>query len=256
MCPGMDDKQQQKDFTRKVDELLAGRSGRASEPLPAESRVNFEFAKKVLANRTEPSLVFRDNLKQRLLAKMTEQEAAGVSTLSWWNHLRDLFSSPPLWKMAAATVAVAVVALVVWRMGVFAPEEHTMMTSQMGGAMVSVEARVADLKRAYNTGDTVALHFSFKNVTADTITFPFPPGIGIESADFRAVRFFAAGNGTVTLRPGKVEIWDLTWDQRDAAGQLVPPGDYLIVMPRIPVTEGGGMLSLNQPLTVTILPVP
>jgi hypothetical protein len=60
----------------------------------------------------------------------------------------------------------------------------------------------------------------------------------------------------ITLRPSETENLDLAWDKRDASGQPVPPGEYHIVISRFSGIEGGGMVSLDQPFIITILPEP
>ena len=265
MCPGTDDNRQHKDFTRKVDELLAGRAGKSDKSADAGSQADLAFTKKIMEFRPEPSPAFHDNLKQHLLAKMAEQEASRSSSkvlilthklfLSFRDRLRHLVPTRPVWSMAAAATAVAVIALVVmWRVGVFTPAARPIMTAQMNGAAVSVEAHLSGLKRSYNTGDPVALQFSFKNVTDETLTLPNLPGISIENADAEVVRLFPAGKETVPLRPGETEILALTWDQCDSAGQPVPPGDYQVVISRVSDTEDSNMVGLDQPLSITIVP--
>jgi hypothetical protein len=182
MCPGTDKNRDEKDFTRKVDELLAGQAGKPGEPVDTESQSNLDFAKKIIESRLNPSPVFRDGLKQRLLAKIAEQEVSRSSSkvptrnLSLWGRLRNLFPSHPVWGMAAATVAVAVLALVVmWQVGVFTPAEHPVMTAQMGGAAVSVEAEVTGLKHSYHTGMQSPSAFLSRTLLLIPSLSPFPP---------------------------------------------------------------------------------
>lgn len=262
MHPGTGNNRQQKDFTHQVDELLASQAGKAGEPGDSTSQANLDFAKKVIANRANPSPAFRDNLKQRLLNKLAEQETAKITAFalphstSFRTRLQSIIPSRPVWGMAVGTAVLVVALLVVWQMGVFTPQEHTLMTVQNGGRTVAVEAQVADLKQTYTAGDEIMFRFSFKNVTADTVTFSFPPAVSIENAAFEAVRSFAAGQALVTLYPGEAKNWVLTWDQQDAAGQPVSPGDYHINISGRSPAVGGGTVSLDQPLTVTILPAP
>ncbi len=267
MSPGTDENRLPQDFARKLDELLAGQPSGSGKPPDTETPAELEFAQKMLVYRAYPSSSFRGNLKQRLLAKMAEQEASlsssEVPTLththsqSFWSRLRRLFSSPPVWSMAAATAAVVIIAaVVVWRTGFFSADERPLLTAQNGSGTVSVAARVDGLQRAYAAGETVTLRFSFQNVTADTLTLTFPFDIGIENTGAETVRVFNPGQEIITLLPGEVKAWVLDWDQRDAAGQLVPAGDYNVVMYRFTATEDSSIAALEQTPVITILPAP
>ena len=261
MNPGMgkEDREERK-FAERVDDILAGKGVEIDEARDEDYRSNVDFAKKMIECRNEPSPSFQQGLKNRLLSKLAEREAAKArqrsETTSFWDWLRNLVPQNTAWRTVAVTVTVAVLALVVvWRIGVFSPGEGPIVTGPLGPT-VSVETRASNIKKAYTTGEEIAIQFSFKNVTNETLTFPFPPEIRMENSGVEAVRTFTAGKGNKALAPGETELYDLTWDQKDDAGKQVTPGDYQIVMPNIQLGEDKGVVSLVQTPTLVILPGP
>ena len=261
MNPGMGEKSRKEgDFAERVDDILAGKEAKIDEAMDQDYRSNIDFAKKIIECRGEPSPSFQEGLKKRLLSKLSEKEVAKIrqrsEATSFWDWLRNLVPQNTAWRTVAVTVTVAVLALVVvWRIGVFSPSKGPIVTGPLGPT-VSVETRVSNIKRAYTTGEEIAIQFSFKNVTKETLTFPFPPEIRMENSSVEAVRTFTAGKGTKTLAQGETELYDLTWDQKDDAGKQVTPGDYQIVMPNIQLGEDKGVVSLVQAPTLAILPAP
>jgi hypothetical protein len=260
MNPGMDEgNRKEREFTKGVDDVLAGKEVKAGEPVDQEYRLNIDFAKKIMECRGEPSLSFQEGLKKRLLSNLAEQEAAkvrqGSEAAPFWDRLRALMPQRPAWRTVAVTATVAaLVLLVVCSFGLFSPGKGPVLTGP--GPTVSVETRASNIKPAYTKGEEVAIQFSFNNVTDKTLKFVFPPEIRIENSNVEAVRTFAGGNATMTLGPGQIELYNFTWDQKDQDGKQVPLGDYQIVMPNIPLGEGEGVVQLIQAPTITILSEP
>lgn len=258
MSPGMDEKsREEREFAKRVDEFLAGKEIKIDETLDEQYRSNVDFSRKIVECRGEPSPSFQEGLKKRLLSKLADQEAAKVRQrsehTSFWDWLRNLVPHSPAWKTAAVTVTIVVLALVVWRTGLFSPSEEPMIQTGLAiGPAVAVEGRAISTKTTYTVGEEIDIQFSFRNITDDTLTFPFPPEIRIEDANIEAVKTFAVGQGTRTLAPGQSIQYDLVWDQKDTTGKQVPPGDYQVVLQNIEVGEGKGVVSLVESPVLTI----
>jgi flagellar hook assembly protein FlgD len=109
-----------------------------------------------------------------------------------------------------------------------------------------VESRATTAKTAYMTGEEIDIHFSFRNITDETQTFPFPPEIRIGDLGSEVLRTFDVGQVTMTLDPGQSADYDLTWDQKDEKGNQVPPGEYQVIIPNIQLGEGKGVVSLVE----------
>ena len=59
--------------------------------------------------------------------------------------------------------------------------------------VVAVETRATIAETAYSTGEEINIQFIFKNITDETLTFPFPPEIRIEDLSVEVVRTFDVG---------------------------------------------------------------
>ena len=121
---------EEKEFSEKIDRILAGQKVEAGEDVSEDFRAAIQFAQKLEELRDEPLPVFKEQLKRRLLLKLAEKEAAAKEQkdkrASFWEALRNLVPRSPVWRTATATVTVAVLAVIVfWGSGVFvqAPEQ-------------------------------------------------------------------------------------------------------------------------------------
>ena len=257
MNPGMDEKNgKEKDFAEHVDKILDGKESEIDEAMDEDYRSNIDFARKIVECRGEPSAAFQEGLKKRLLLKLAEEEAIEQrrhsETISFWGWLKNLVPQSPVWRTAAVTVTVAVVALVVaWGSGLFSPKEGPVLTGPLPPA-VSVEARASTPQTTYAMGEEIEVQITFRNVADEAFTFPFPPEIRIGDLGTEVVRTFDAGQNTITLAPGQSENYDLTWEQTDDAGKQVPPGYYQIIIPNVQLGEGKGVVSLVESPILTI----
>jgi hypothetical protein len=257
MNPGMDEKKKrEEEFSQRVDDILAGKQAQVDEAMDEDYRSNINFAKRIIECRGEPTAAFKEGLKKRLLSKLAEEEVADTrrrsETIPFWDWLKNLIPQSPAWRTAAVTVTVAVVALVVvWRIGLFSPGEGPIVTAPLAPT-VSVETRASTTETVYATGEEIDIQFTFKNITDETFTFLFPPEIRIGDLGTEVVRTFEAGQNTITLAPGQSEDYDLTWDQKNDTGEQVPPGDYQIIIPNVPLGEGKGVVSLVESPILTI----
>jgi len=257
MNPGMDEKNRKgKDFAEYIDDILAGKEVEIDEAIDEGYRSNVDFIRKVIECRGEPSAAFQEGLKKRLLSKLAEEEVADArrrsETTSFWDWLRNLVPQNPAWRTAAVTVTVAVVALVVaWGSGLFSPGEGPIVTGPLPPT-ASVEARASTQETTYSTGEEIDIQFTFRNVADEIFTFPFPPEIRIGDLGTEVVRTFDVGQDAITLAPGQSETYQLTWDQENDAGEQVPPGDYQVIIPNVPLGEGKGVVSLVESPILTI----
>jgi len=261
MSPGMDDKnRKEREFAQDIDRILAGKEAKVDETRDEDYRSNIDFVEKIVECRGEPSLSFQEDLKKRLLSKLAEKEATEArqrsETTSFWDWLRNSVPQSPAWRTATVTITVAVLALVVvWRIGLFFPIQELTLPASVG-PLVAVEGQAITAKTAYMTGEEIDVQFSFKNITDETVTFPFPPEIRIENTNVETVRTFAGGQETRTLAAGGSVRHDLIWDQKDTNGKQVPAGDYQVIIPNIQLAEGKGVASLVDSFILKILANP
>lgn len=255
----MDDRSRENRFADDVDRMLAGGDVGPTETRGDEGyRSNMEFAHKIIECRGKPSLSFTQALRGRLLAKLAEQEVATErrrnEKMSVRGRLLGMFPRSPAWRVAALTVMVAVLALVaVWRLGLLAPTKGPVLTSPGPVApRVAVQVSAVADKAAYALGENVGIRFEFRNVTSEPLSMPFPPLLRIVNANEEIVRSFTAGQDAKTFAAGESLTYDLSWNQRDDAGNQVPPGDYQVRMPMVRLA--GGAVAGLEPLALTIRP--
>jgi len=257
MNPGMDEKnKKERQFTEDVEDILAGKEGEIDETMDDDYRSNVDFTRKIIECRGEPSAAFKEGLKKRLLSKLAEEEIVETrrqsETISFWGWLKNLIPQNPAQRAAAVTVTVVMIALVAaWGAGLFSPEESPLVTGPLAPT-VSVEVRASTPETTYLIGEAINIRFTFKNIADVTFKFPFPPEIRIGDLGTEVVRNFDVGNNTMTLTPGESEYYDLTWDQKNDAGEQVPPGDYQIIIPNVQLGEGKGVVSLVESPILTI----
>lgn len=238
------------EFAEHVDDILAGKEAGLGETMDEDYLANIDFARRIIECRGEPSAVFREGLRKRLLSKLAGEEVAGArrrpEPASFWDWLKNLVPQSPAWRTAAVTISIALVALVVaWGTGLFSPGEGPIVTGPLPPT-VSIEARASTPETEYGTGEEIDIRFTFRNVADETFTFPFPPEIRIGDLGTEVLRTFDEGQGTITLVPGQSEDYNLTWDQENDAGEQVPPGEYQVIIPNVPLGEGKGVLSLDE----------
>jgi hypothetical protein len=258
MNPGMDEKnRKEEEFTEDIEDILAGKEAGIDEAMDEDYRSNIDFAKKIIECRGEPSTTFQEGLKKCLLSKLAEKEVTETQRhseiISFWYWLKNLVPRSPTWRTAAVSITVAIVALVVvWRIGLPSPGEGPIVTGPVA-PNVSVETRASITKKLYTMGEEIDIQFTFKNITDETFTFPFPPEIRIGDLGTEVVRTFDVGQAILTLAPGQSENYDLTWNQENNTGKQVLPGDYQIIIPNVQLGEGKGMVSLVESPILTIL---
>ena len=256
---------EEKEFSENIDRLLAGRDIEAGEDVSEDFRSAIQFAQKLEELRDESLPAFKDQLRRRLLLKLAEKEAAAEEQkekrASFWEALRNLVPRSPVWRTATATVAVAVMAAVVfWGSGIFvqAPEQ----TAERGpapatapapkvapegppvamldsGAILNLEP-VVEETNVYMTGEEIIIDLVFTNTGSESIIVPsFPPVIQISRADTGAVvRSFAQGSESAEISASGMLDYTLVWDQLDDSGNQVEPGRYSIIVGDVSIQRG------------------
>ena len=256
---------EEKEFSENIDRLLAGQEVEVGEDVSEDFRTAIQFAQKLEELRDESSPVFKDQLRRRLLLKLAEKEAAAEEQkekrASFWEALRNLVPRSPVWRTATATVAVAVLAAVVfWGSGIFiqAPEQ----TAERGpapamapapkvtpegppvamldsGDILNLEPLLEETN-VYLLGEEVRIDLVFRNTSSEAIIVaPFPPAIQINRSDTgETVRSFAQGSESAKISASGTLNYTLAWNQLDDRGQQVEPGRYSILVSDVTIQKG------------------
>ena len=253
---------EEKEFSEKIDRILAGQKVEAGEDVSEDFRATIQFAQKLEELRDKPLPVFKEQLKRRLLLKLAEKEAAAEEQrerrFSFWETMSNLAPRSSVWRTAIATVVVVVLAAVVfWESGIFiqapeqaaergteppaaatapapafAPEEPEEPSVAMSdsGAMLNLEPTVEEAK-VYMRGEEIEIDLVFSNTGPESIMLTsFPPAIQINRIDTgEVVRTFALGNESAEISASGKLDYTLVWDQLDDGGKQVEPGRYLII---------------------------
>ncbi|WP_073165239.1 BsuPI-related putative proteinase inhibitor [Desulfofundulus australicus] len=92
-------------------------------------------------------------------------------------------------------------------------------------------------RRTYRRGETISLTLAKVNIQNSPVTLNYPTGQRFDFVvlrDGREVwrwshgRSFTQVAGRVVLRPGESQTFRVTWDQRNNAGNLVVPGNFVV----------------------------
>ena len=110
-------------------------------------------------------------------------------------------------------------------------------------------------KPSYTPADSVNISLSLQNVTSQTLTIQeFPPIVSLMQASTKLpVYTFAAGKTSKTLTPGEKTDYVLTWNQLDAKGGHVAPGEYYIELEELYYQGHEVPLNLSKPVYFDIL---
>lgn len=241
----------EREFSQNIDRLIAGEVVKASEDTSDDYRVAIEFAQRMVSLRSDPSSHFKDQLKQRLLQKLIEQEAELARKKAkgnwFWEALRSLAPQNPVWRAATATVVVVILAVVVlWGSGIFmpAPQPEGLLApapSMAPPTQTLLSLEVISVKTtAYLPGDEVKIDLAWQNISPESITIArFPPAIQITQAETgEVIRSFIEGNEEAEIPASGTLKYTFVWDQRDDNGHQVGPGRYSIVINDVVLHSG------------------
>jgi hypothetical protein len=278
----------EKQFSEKIDRLLAGEEVETGEDINEDYRTAINFARKLVGSRIDPSPEFKDQLKQRLLLELTKQEveARQKEKVNWFREgLTRLVPQSPVWRSAAAMLVVMLVAVgVLWRTGVFTPS--AMLTGPGGETVVEDEgtAPVSSPEMAAEAprigegiesaaqillevavvppemvvsppGGKTEIELLFQNISSESLTVaPFPPAIQVvHSRTGELVRSFPEGDERLELAPAEWLSYTLVWDQEDNNGEPVAPGWYSVTAGDVTLYQVTEPTEVHQSLFLTYL---
>jgi len=103
----------------------------------------------------------------------------------------------------------------------------------------SLEMKISTDKTSYSIGETVLISMKLINHGTENISLTFFSG---KTSDFKVLneqgeqvclwsynKVFIAVLRTITIHPGEVLSYNMTWDQKDNNGNSVPAGTYTII---------------------------
>jgi hypothetical protein len=258
------EKKEAREFEKDLDRQIASEQVKIPESAESDHEKNLCLTGKMLESKIEPSAAFQANLKQRLMLKLTEQENQAEKKKEAGRSFRDIFknlgSQSLVWRTAAVTAAVIIIAvLVVWRAGVFSQPARPPLLGvpppvTTGSFQWPVEVRATSLQDSYKPGEPVSVTLTFKNTGRGTLTLsPYPPQILIAAASLKPYMTIPGGESR-TLAPGEAAEYTVSWDQRDNEGQQVPPGTYIIEMLDIQLDNGNSVALSDSPRITIISP--
>jgi hypothetical protein len=231
-----------REISQAIDKMLAGEKAEPHAAMSDDYREAIDFAQRLISLKGTPRPSFKAELKDSLLAKLSEMEQKKAERIRFWEMLRHLVPQRPVWRtVAASLLVIVVVGGVIWGSGILKqpsallpegmpPEEAPPPAPSPPRLCLGVEA--APAKTVYLPGDEVEIQFEFKNVSTEPITVtPFPPLIGITPPvtvhwKEQIIRSFPTGSEELHLQPGEIAVYTLIWDQKDNSGQQVAPGYY------------------------------
>ncbi|MBM2832361.1 MAG: hypothetical protein HW414_1413 [Dehalococcoidia bacterium] len=238
---------EERQFSDNLDKLLAGVGTEPAEKMSEDCRTAVDFARRLTSLRDEPSPRFKQQTRNRLLARLVEQEAARQKEERHrpWGSLGRLLSLSPVWRTATVTIAVAVLALaVIWQSGLFnqpegdiarrAPAPESAPPPQTAAAAAPTPAPLLELRPletiSAKPGEAVRVELVFTNTGPQSIELaPFPPAIHVaQSGTDKVVRSFAAGKARRAIQASETVTYALLWDQKDDNGRQVGPGRYFV----------------------------
>jgi hypothetical protein len=200
---------------------------------------------------------------------------------SWLDALHRLLTSKT-WQVATVTAAVVVIAVVaaIWQFGGVgqappvpapapapapapeptptptpAPTPSPALPVPMPAPPPPFEVSVVPEEAHYLPGEPVAIELSISNVSSEVITMsPYPPEIQVTlGLDYNNVLFSqTGGTQSLEIKPDETVSVDFSWDQRDSAGEQVPPGWYNIRSGEITVRQGDSRITFTPGTRVLI----
>jgi hypothetical protein len=242
-----------KELNDIIDRLAAGEEVTPSPETSSETRENILAAKKLLECTQEPGPEFQENLKRRVINLFESREAAQPRSLSWRERIAGFFTTPSIWRTAAAAATIGAIALlVVWAAGLL-PFQSPNVPPVVGTtlpAVITVEPATAGIV-SVPAGQEVRLELLLRNAGESAVTVrPFPPEIWISNPLFRTpLRIFAAGESHFEILPSGEAAYTLIWDQKSGSGEQVPPGVYVLSVVNVSIYRGD-----NSEPTVTDFP--
>lgn len=236
----------EKQFSENVDRLLAGNKVNIDPAAEDDLRTATDFAQKMVEHRAGPSDDFKADLKERLLAKLKDQEAEKQvkEDRSWF---RRLIPRRQAWQFAISLTFIVAMGAILWAVlkpGAAPPSAP--------GTFLQVQASTN--KASYRAGEQVKIEVSLKNVTSETIRLEqFPPILSLMQTESRQpVYTFVGEREARTLTPGESTKVEIAWDQRDDKGKYVTSGGYYLELEDLDYQGKSMKLNLTRPVEFNI----
>lgn len=100
---------------------------------------------------------------------------------------------------------------------------------------------------AYTFDEPVIVNITLENLGADPVTvMGFPPKRGISHRNQTDFLSFGRSSAVMTVKPGELLAFNLTWDQKDAQGLPVESGLYTIGVYYLLSEDTGGVWDLSH----------
>lgn len=248
-------------FTEDIERLLRG-----EQPVSVadgDYKATLDFAGQLMSLREEPEPGFADRLRQDLMVRFVEQDAA-ASRSAQPSLLERLLGSHALRLAVASTFIVLAAVGLVWRAGYLSPmmeqagdapppaldgggaepsaemeeaapemarvgEEDAEEESAAMAPAAALPVSVAGYAAVTHTwGQDIEISILFKNDGPEGATLsPFPPAVFVrEAGTDRVVYGFDSGTSQLALSSMESTTYDIVWDQKDWSGAPVEPGRY------------------------------
>jgi hypothetical protein len=237
----------EKEYSERLDDLLAGRNAGIEQVPDAELRVTLDFSRRMGAVCVRPTPQFQSALKSRLLQKLADEETVRASRRGWLGRLFE----QPVMRLAVALVLVAAVSTGLWLGGVFNGGGN-----QAPAPSSPLAVSASTDKPSYAPGENVLINVTLTNATDEDLVFAqYPPILSLmDAVTKQAVYTFKTGSASDTLAPSQTASFTLTWNQRTETGSLVSSGRYYIELEDLYYQGHAVKLTLAQPASFDILP--
>jgi hypothetical protein len=220
-------------FSEKLDRLIGNKSAQPDSDINPDCRSALLFAARMQECRAEPSAEFKENLKQKLLLKLTQEEYARKQrSPSFFENALNVFRANTGVRAAGISVAIIVIALLVfWKIGFFSqtnPPVVVLPPPTLNNPISVVDVSASLSKESFKPGEPVEITLNIKNLSRspEDLT-PYPPQVTITATSSgEIVHAFPAGEGK-TLEALEETTYVITWDQQIGTGQA-PSGTYML----------------------------
>ncbi|MDD5189941.1 MAG: hypothetical protein PHE50_02730 [Dehalococcoidales bacterium] len=275
-------KKKDKELLANIESLLSGEDIDTESMTDKELLTVAKFVKKFRSFRAVPDEAFKNNLKEKLLRQMQEKKLKDAeieqAVLARYTNRR------PSWRLATAIVAILVVAIgVIWAFEEMHPDgekmtsnpttitsvtstvkpttssttttTQTTTTAATPSFPVKLQAEAVIPKKHYYPGEGIQISVTVKNISAGDITLGATPivlSIIRDQTGF-AIQNYATDMFTKPVPPNNSIAFSAYWNQRDADGNLVPPGAYHLELEDLRINDQNVTLQFTRPVDFEIV---
>ena len=151
----------------------------------------------------------------------------------FWKVLKRLMPRSPVWQAATALAVIVLVGVIIWTNVTppttpSTPSRGTPVAPTQVAPIMPLRVTAETDQESYLPGEEITIELSFTNTSSEATTIsPILPEMEIiSSARQEVVRSFAQSDGQEKLDAGGTLTKTLVWNQKDNAGEQVPPGHY------------------------------